>query len=330
MPLVDYSDSEASGAEPDNNIVQSGKDPHAPSRKRKRDQERSPALPPLPGSFHDLYASTVRSSNQDDPSLHNGRQRQTPHIEGHWPTHVYIEWHPSKAESARIRQILDRVDDPACLPEKACVHSLLKNDLGTELPLHISLSRSLSLLTDQRQRFIDTVTKNTSRSGARPFEVSIKGLSWVANYEGNRWFLVMQLAKPVEDGLNKLLQVSNWSAQAFNQPWLYSEAKSISVEPCLKKSMQRGSRSGSGKQRTVALESDCAEQADMSSNFHISIGWSLAKPTEDAVRRLDEVADEELSGIKLDVNCIKIKIGNAVTAVPLKSGSERANGIFQI
>lgn len=213
------------------------------------------------------------------------------------------------------------------------MHSLLKNDLGTELPLHISLSRSLSLLTDQRQRFIDTVTKNTSRSGVRPFEVSVKSLSWVANYEGNRWFLVMQLAKPMEDGLNKLLQVSNWSAQAFDQPWLYSEAKTISVEPCLKKSMEcdqrRGSRSSFGKPRTAALESHCAEQADLSSNFHISIGWSLAEPTEDMVRRLDQVADEELTGLKLEVDCIKIKIGNAVTAVPLKSGLERLNGTLQ-
>lgn len=89
MPLVEYSDSESpesSGLEDTN-----GKKQCQRGVKRKRDSRPVSTLPPLPDTFHDLYASTSRVSNQDDPSLHGGRQRMTPHIEGNWPTHVYIE-----------------------------------------------------------------------------------------------------------------------------------------------------------------------------------------------------------------------------------------------
>ena len=93
MPLVDYSDSESE----DGKVKSS--DGHSLPLKRKSDalddqnSDTSPPskLPPLPAVFYDLYATNTRVSVRDDPSLHGGRKRSAPHVEGNWPTHVYLE-----------------------------------------------------------------------------------------------------------------------------------------------------------------------------------------------------------------------------------------------
>jgi hypothetical protein len=96
MALVDYSSSEDEDEdgregkevmqEPSPTVVRK-----PPLAKGKRPIRNPEELPPLPASFHDLYATNVRASTSDDPSLHGGRKRHVPHVEGNWPTHVYLE-----------------------------------------------------------------------------------------------------------------------------------------------------------------------------------------------------------------------------------------------
>ena len=83
MGLVEYSDS-STDSEPE--------EPLPPKKKLRTSNDAvKQTLPALPTAFHDLYASSIRVSVRDDPNLHGGRKRVIPHVEGNWPTHIYLE-----------------------------------------------------------------------------------------------------------------------------------------------------------------------------------------------------------------------------------------------
>jgi hypothetical protein len=121
MALVAYSDSDSDLAFDDDEAA-----PRANKKARldtaspvKRPPTDLSSLPPLPGTFHDLYASTTRVSVKDDPSLHGGRRRVIPHVEGNWPTHLYLECKirqiklPSSSWSLKVKRLtLVRVPFP--------------------------------------------------------------------------------------------------------------------------------------------------------------------------------------------------------------------------
>lgn len=83
-PLVDYSDSDDSDCGPPPSKLQK-KSAAAPK------PADSSSLPPLPSRFHDLYAVPPRIGQDDSPALHGGRKRSIPHVQGNWPTHIFVE-----------------------------------------------------------------------------------------------------------------------------------------------------------------------------------------------------------------------------------------------
>ncbi|KAL8393089.1 hypothetical protein RB595_003042 [Gaeumannomyces hyphopodioides] len=270
-----------------------------------------PSLPPLPPSFHDLYASTVRASASDDPSLHQGRTRQIPHVAGNWPSHIYVEWFPTQEECATLASLLDglrlELDGGVEDPQYTRLHSFLASDLGTPLPLHISLSRPFVLTTEDKDDFLRRLTAAiegqtaTSRFAVRP-----SALSWHRSPDSNRAFLVLRVRERESDdganpGLAALLARCNALVRQFGQPPLYASS----------------SPPGGGSNSAVPSSAD--------DKFHVSVAWSFADVTEELRARTAAVYgrpgfQDRVGALQIPVECVKVKIGNVVASLALSGG----------
>ncbi|KAI1193249.1 U6 snRNA phosphodiesterase Usb1 [Nemania serpens] len=292
MGLVDYSS--------DSSVLEEDDGPRA-KRQKTSDKQTStkPAashstttkseLPPLPSAFHDLYASTVRVSASDDPSLHQGRKRVNPHKVGNWPSHLYIEWHPTPTEQKTLTALLStlqstlasQASSPSSPP---AITSFLTSDLGAPQPLHISLSRPIVLGTPQKDEFLSGLRAGVRASGVAPFALAPLGAEWHRTAESARSFLVLRVGDPgVRAGgpgpgpstnpqLAALLARSNALVAALGQPALYDSAPSRDA---------RGKGEGGGGSANADVDVD----VDVDGAFHVSIAWSFAPPDAE-LRRL--------------------------------------------
>ncbi|KAF8865313.1 hypothetical protein BDZ45DRAFT_788981 [Acephala macrosclerotiorum] len=326
MALVDY----ASSDEEEQVEATSPTNSNAPQGMKRKREENSSDLPPLPSKFHDLYASTTRVSTRDDPNLHGGRKRITPHVEGNWPTHLYIEWYPSTTEYSSLNELATSLKDTA--PPEATdleVRSFLTSDLGAPLPLHISLSRPIGFSTEQKDDFVVSLERTIKSSAVRPFNVSFSGLDWVPNFEKTRWFLVLRLQKPNSDGLNKLLHVSNAVVQEHGQPPLYAKPSTSSI-------VKSGKSPNQSRKRKLFIENATSlwkDMQDLSTALHISIAWTLTEPSQELVELTKSVTHDKFDKIKkiqISVEEIKAKVGNIVTRMPLPKSVTVGKSLFGV
>ncbi|KAE8140979.1 U6 snRNA phosphodiesterase Usb1 [Aspergillus pseudotamarii] len=299
MALVQYSDSES-----EEDASQSEISPR-PAKRLRQESTATPvsSLPPLPNAFHDLYASSTRISVKDDPSLHGGRKRAIPHVEGNWPTHIYLEWYPSKGELFILSSVIAQVEG-RLRKNKVELNSLLRSDLGAQLPLHISLSRPVVLRTEQRQSFLETFKSAIQDSNIRAFNTTTEGLHCVSNYEKTRWFYVLRVKKPENDALNCLLKLSNRSLALFSQPPLYGASPHVLKADAGASTPMQWQRGGF---------------EDYSHCFHISLAWSLTEPSPDERDQIAKIELRELSDLRVYFDRVKAKIGNHITSIPLAS-----------
>ncbi|KAH6637877.1 U6 snRNA phosphodiesterase Usb1 [Boeremia exigua] len=305
MSLVQYSDSD-SGADDAAVAAQKPKPQKSkPALKRKRSPSRDTDLPPLPAAFHDLYSTNARVSTSDNPNLHGGRKRAVPHVEGNWPSHVYLEWVPSQAESDGLHSLIQTITASITAENKKRSKPLpvpdiipsLQSDLGAPLPLHVSLSRTLQIKTEDRDGFLAALDASLRRAAVPAFSPSFSGLKWVPNFERNRWFLILGIAKPPHDELNRLLAACNAAAQQSGFAALYAGGQGDGP-------MAPNPNSPTARSHEAST--------DRSENFHVSVAWNLSEPEAAWVDLVAGLSVDSVSSPDASFDVVKARVGNVV------------------
>ncbi|EEY21285.1 conserved hypothetical protein [Verticillium alfalfae VaMs.102] len=295
MALVDYSS--------DSSVVTADSEIAPPPAKKQRSgggpdgkvgeasHPTASDLPPLPESFHDLYASSVR-------------QR-----------------HPTIEQHALLVEFLDAAQKQLGTTHR--LHSFLTSDLNAPLPLHISLSKSLSLTTANKDGFLDALTsslRTTSAAVKGPFAVSPSGLAFYKSPDSDRAFLVLRVADPkakppipgtsANPQLRELLRRCNIVASSRGLPTLYASRDQVEA-------------ASEGK-------ADAETDALVDHAFHVSIAWTFALPDEEMCIRTYRIfrapSFKKLRNWEVRVSGVKVKIGNVVTHLLLGNGKVAGGG----
>ena len=163
--------------------------------------------------------------------------------------------------------------------------------------------------------------------------MSVTGFDWTANYGKTRWFLVMRLDRAPQDGLNKLLRMSNTAVQRFGQPTLYTDPQpSRATHPMYpqahKNPRKDSTRSGLASSKDSVSHIELANYVDASTSFHVSIGWTLRTPSDSLSMKLKH-ASYDFQAMKIRVDSVKVKIGNSITSIPLASKIDTSHTIIE-
>lgn len=323
MPLVEYPDSDSEDNDKQPEDRDRNDQPQAQqAHKRKRDEDnndndsvtaQTKPAPILPTSFLNLYATNTRTATTDDPTLHGGRQRQTPHMTGHWPSHIYLDWPLSPPQSKLIESLIYTTESRE---QKACpeftLHSSLRSDLGVQLPLHISLSAPLTLTTAAKQIFQTDLAASIHATNLQAFTLHPTSLKWASNFAGSRYFLVLTLSRPTpdQDQLNALLRVCNSIAHKHRLAQLYTNHSDHTRTNDIAVGIN-----ASGQ--PTPDQPDPSKPPSPSSHpekFHISIAWSLTRSTNTT----DTPLPSELTKLEIPITHVQLKIGNTVSSIPLR------------
>ncbi|KAJ2990237.1 hypothetical protein NUW54_g8532 [Trametes sanguinea] len=197
--LVDYASSDESDT--DSNAAKEVHDTRkAESQATQPASKKLKKLPPLPGYL-------VPEAPVDNPALHQGRRRTTPHVEGQFAAYVYV---PLIVERrSRLYRLLLQILEAArrlvpilhpigiSQPELAPISQVTGPPEDATLELHISLTRPVYLRAHQRADFKRAV--HNAAKAKRRFSASFATISDLTNDERTRTFLTLEVGAGHDD-----------------------------------------------------------------------------------------------------------------------------------
>ncbi|KAI0768973.1 hypothetical protein BD413DRAFT_558748 [Trametes elegans] len=254
-PLVEYASSDE---ENDSRSEVESQLPHAPPPKKLK---KLPALP----------AYLTPQAPVDNPALHQGRRRTTPHVEGQFAAHVYVPLVVGK--HSRLHKLLLRIYATVkdAVPS---VHPIGFSDTSedADIEVHISLTRPTYLRAHQRADFKRAV-HNIART-TQKFSASFATLSELTNDERTRTFLTLEIGAG-HDNLRAMAESLTPTLRSIRQKEFYQDPRfhaSIAwalLEPQAASVQQRGS--------TPASVSDQTEEVAGEPSDHPTAGTAPAE-----------------------------------------------------
>lgn len=211
--------------------------------------------------------------------------------------------HPSAEQHDLLVRLLGAIE--AEIGSGVRLTKFLTSDLGAPLPLHISLSRPLTLTTANKDAFLEKLESTIRSHPISGFSVVPGGLAWYKSPDSERLFLIIRVvtspshtkvppssASEVPGAPNPelaaLLRRCNGVGSLFDQPRLYQKT---------------------------------ASDMNIGAAFHVSVAWTFDVPSPvDSLRSLTvfkEARFKEMPKWEIDVSGVKVKIGNVVHHVPL-------------
>lgn len=190
----------------------------APERKKKK-------LPSLASSF-------IVPVPVDNPALHQGRVRATPHVEGQYAAYVYIPLvvHPGTALYSLVDEVFDIIK--GMVPAAHAIGEIVscsRNTSGLVVDssrrareLHLSLTRPIFLRAHQREGFKRAIKLIASRR--TPFQASFATFSELTNDERTRAFLSLEVGAGHNE-LRDLLSALSPTLQSLRQRDFYSQPR---------------------------------------------------------------------------------------------------------
>ncbi len=168
-----------------------------------------------------LSSSLIVPVPVDNPALHQGRVRTTPHVDGQWASHVYVALKLSRRSS--LYTLLSEVIDTARC-DVPTLHGFWVAEKEAEL--HVSLSRPIFLRAHQREDLKCAVKGLANKTAPCVpsvdclciaeklirFTISFAALAALTNDEQTRTFLAVEVGAGhgelvrLSDGLKPLLR----------------------------------------------------------------------------------------------------------------------------